>query len=180
MNDEVAFLAAIRAVPTDRTTQLVYADWLDDHGLKSELAAVLRGPLGYSVATFAAAHDVPLDMAYIACDIVYPNTLCRVLSVAAWVVDPATACPLNDLMEWQADFNEGNSTRFDRTSTLCLPDLEVLWNAAQIRNAMRQYFGDYSQDNVRAHLDETFASFNLPRLFIANRDSRAGTPCGSA
>lgn len=48
--DEEAFLAAIRAHPTDQRTRLVYADWLDENGqpekaeflrLQGELAAVL-------------------------------------------------------------------------------------------------------------------------------------------
>ena len=30
MNDEAAFLAAIRATPNDPTDRLVFADWLDE------------------------------------------------------------------------------------------------------------------------------------------------------
>jgi uncharacterized protein (TIGR02996 family) len=32
MSNEAAFLEAIRAAPIDRTTRLIYADWLDDRG----------------------------------------------------------------------------------------------------------------------------------------------------
>ncbi|MBN9119063.1 MAG: TIGR02996 domain-containing protein [Planctomycetes bacterium] len=32
MSEEAGFVAALLAEPTDRTTQLVYADWLDDRG----------------------------------------------------------------------------------------------------------------------------------------------------
>lgn len=31
MNEEAAFVAAIRATPADNTSRLVYADWLDEH-----------------------------------------------------------------------------------------------------------------------------------------------------
>jgi uncharacterized protein (TIGR02996 family) len=44
MNSETerAFLAAVQACPTDRTTRLVYADWLDEHGdIRAELLRAL-------------------------------------------------------------------------------------------------------------------------------------------
>ena len=39
--EEMAFIQAIKQTPEDRTTWLVYADWLDDHG-RPEEAAVIR------------------------------------------------------------------------------------------------------------------------------------------
>ena len=41
MSDESAFLAAIRATPTDDAPRLVYADWLDEQG-RYEQAEIIR------------------------------------------------------------------------------------------------------------------------------------------
>jgi len=52
MNDEAAFLAAIRATPKDDSLRLVYADWLDEHGrpestfLRLECELATLGPNG--------------------------------------------------------------------------------------------------------------------------------------
>jgi len=35
MNEQKAFLATLWANPLDWTTRLVYADWLDEHGMKN-------------------------------------------------------------------------------------------------------------------------------------------------
>lgn len=40
MSEETAFRAAIAADPTDRTTRLVFADWLADRGRDAEAAEV--------------------------------------------------------------------------------------------------------------------------------------------
>jgi uncharacterized protein (TIGR02996 family) len=41
MNDEAGFLASLAEQPAERSTRLVYADWLDEHGRHDE-AAFLR------------------------------------------------------------------------------------------------------------------------------------------
>lgn len=58
MSDETAFRAALKADPTDRTTRLVFADWLDEHDRARE--AALQRVLAVPESDELRSSDEPL------------------------------------------------------------------------------------------------------------------------
>lgn len=61
--DAAAFERAILTDPDDRTAQLVYADWLDEHA-DAEFAAAVRADEFARTAAVAARAGVPLRTAW--------------------------------------------------------------------------------------------------------------------
>jgi uncharacterized protein (TIGR02996 family) len=61
--DAAAFERAILADPSDRTTQLVYADWLDDHD-DPEFAAVVRSEEFAAIPAVAAGAGLSLRVTW--------------------------------------------------------------------------------------------------------------------